>query len=81
MYVFVRLDLSSAQRIVQATHAAIEATRYLLPVEFDHPHLVLIGLSDQEAFTSLCALLERNQINYRLFFEPDLNNELTALAT
>jgi len=81
VYVVVRKDLSYAQIVVQACHAAMESTRYYPPAEDVIPNLVLIAAND-ESHLAKCALkLDRAGIRYRKFIEPDFGDEFTALAT
>lgn len=81
-YVLVRRDLSYSQQAVQAIHASIEATRHsLITAEEVHPHVVLCGVKNTQKLFGISQKLDRAGIRYRAFFEPDLNNEITALAT
>jgi hypothetical protein len=53
----------------------------LIPSSSPHPYLVLLGVRDeQELFQTLCRL-EALGITFKVFREPDRNNELTAIAT
>lgn len=64
---------------MQGTHAAIEAVRHgLISSYAPHPHLVFCGAKNLQKEADRLDLLG---ISYRLFFEPDLNNQLTAIAT
>ena len=81
-YVVVRRDLSYSQQAVQAIHASIEAARYsLITAEQVHPHVILCGVKNAQKLIGLSYKLDQAGIRYRAFFEPDLNNEITALAT
>lgn len=79
-YIFVRKDLSPAQQIVQASHAALEAGfRFNQP---DTPtHIVLIGINDQAGIMSTADFLTDKGIDYELFFEPDHDIGYTSIAT
>lgn len=83
MYVFVRRDLRHPQQIVQACHAAYEAGKLLIsdPTHLDELHLVAISVSNESKLRKAAAHLDELGIRYRAFVEPDLNNEMTALAT
>lgn len=81
MYVLVRTDLSVAQQAVQATHAAIEATRHYLKPTDQHPHLVLIQIRSEYKLMQTAMKLEDLGIPFRVFREADRNDEATALAT
>ena len=79
VYVFVRQDLSFPQQVVQSSHASIEASKFLSQEQ--HPHIVLIGVSDEEALIQVICRLESANIKFAAFQEPDRNNEYTAIAT
>ena len=80
---FVRQDISLAQQIVQSNHATFEAARNL-PPDFpknEVPFLVLIGVPDKNALFRAIKKLEANSIGYQVFYEPDDNIGLSAVAT
>jgi hypothetical protein len=80
MYIFIREDLSQAQKIVQASHAALEAG-----FVYDQPngstHIVLIGAKNQEALLGVRQHLENCGIDFQIFHEPDYDTGYTAIAT
>jgi hypothetical protein len=77
----VRNDLPHPHQVVQACHACIEATRAFLPSDHEHPFLVICGVRDERRLGHCRDRLDRAGIRYRAFFEPDLGNQLTALAS
>lgn len=88
MYVIVRKDLTPPQRAVQSAHAAIEAGRAFLPPNTkhddcleNHPHLVICEVKDEKKLKSTEKKLQENQIQYRVFKEPDIGDQMTAIAT
>jgi hypothetical protein len=81
VYVLVRKDLPGPQIAVQAIHAAMEAARLWLPCGVGHPHLVLCAVSSEQRLLNAAEHLERNDVVFTLFREPDQRNEATALAT
>lgn len=82
MFVLVRTDLSKSQQAVQATHAAIEATRKgLITSDIDHPHLVLCEAKSEYDLLLKANILDDKSIRYEVFREPDIGNEVTAIAT
>lgn len=78
-YVFVRMNMLPVQVAVQACHASLELG--LLTERSDHPHLLLIGVKDEHELNTVALLLDKEAIEYYQFFEPDMNNSLTALST
>ncbi len=82
MYVFVRKDLPLPYAAVQACHAAIEVARNnLIPNHFDHPHLVLLGIQNLAKLQVCQNYLDSIGVQYKSFYEVDLDGELTAIAT
>lgn len=81
MYVLVRRDLSRPQQTVQACHAAIEAARTFLQPFHEHPFLVICGIRDGPDLCRQLLRLQEAGIRCRAFHEPDIGNQLTAIAT
>jgi hypothetical protein len=77
----VRNDLSVAQQVVQSCHAVIEVAKSLLPAEFPHPHIVVCAIPDERRLFQCLERLRRCGIAHRAFYEPDRDNELTAIGT
>lgn len=79
-YLFIRKDLSLPQLIVQSSHAALEAG-----FRFDRPHatphLVLIGVDDQEQLKQTADYLSVHDIEFEMFYEPDNGTGYTSIAT
>jgi hypothetical protein len=76
-YLFIRTDLSPAQQIVQASHAALEAGNRFGP----HSHLVLIAAEGEDTLLKAAAQLNEQGIELETFFEPDENAGYTAFCT
>ena len=74
------MDLTNSQKAVQAIHAAIEATKYI-DTSKEHPHLVLIGVNDENSLKDISKYISINDIEFSEWREPDRNNELTSIAT
>ena len=66
---------------MQACHACIEVARNLLSPSDEHPHLVLCGVRSEDSLSVIALRLNRLGIAFRSFHEPDLNDQLTAIAT
>ena len=69
------------QQIVQSCHAVLEAGKSLLPSNYLHPHLVVIGIPDERQLFQCLDRMRRLNVPFRAFHEPDRQNELTAIAT
>lgn len=75
----VRLDLTKAQQAVQGGHAL---ARYLLNVPNDWPNgtLVYLGVKNEIHMEKWMYALDELGIEYKKWMEPDMNNQITALA-
>lgn len=79
-----RRDLSLGQQAVQSSHAAINFI-------FEHPdragpwfkdsnYLVQLSTVDEQSLLKLIEKCEYNKIKYTAFREPDIDNQITAIA-
>ncbi|HEV3118357.1 MAG TPA: hypothetical protein VGY58_15010 [Gemmataceae bacterium] len=73
--------MSHPQQVVQACHASLEAARTFLPLSCEHPFVVVCGIRDEPRLFRCIERLEKAGVRYRAFFEPDLGDQLTAVAT
>lgn len=80
MYVLVRKDLPLPQQVVQACHASIEAAKQF-QFPNDPPNLVLCGVKGERQLHDASNRLLEHGIRYYGYHEPDLNDQLTAVAT
>jgi hypothetical protein len=78
---FIRQDLSAAQQIVQSNHATFEVARRLPPEYEETPNLVLIGVPDKTELFRVVEKLKFHEIDHQVFYEPDDNMGLSAVAT
>lgn len=78
-YIIVAADLTPSQKSVQGIHAAIESAKagYL----DHHENVVFCSLPDSQDLANFCSKLDQQEIAYKAFIEPDLDNKLTAVAT
>jgi hypothetical protein len=79
VYILVRRDLSSPQQAVQSCHAAIEAALSFgrLP---DHPSVIICGIATEAKLENALCRLNALGIRCHAFREPDIGNQLTAIA-
>jgi hypothetical protein len=80
MYIFIRQDLSPTYQIVQAAHATHQAGIRFGGTE-QPTHFVLCGAKDEKDLTKIAMYLERNNIEFEMFHEPDHNTGYSAIAT
>jgi len=81
LYVIVRKDLSISQRAVQAGHAV---AAFLLHGPFSrwkNGILIYLGVKGLIQLENLKLKLDDCGISYTEFREPDIGNEVTAIAT
>jgi hypothetical protein len=79
LYVVTRRDLSPGYQLVQSCHAIRE---------FDRLHhgyqgvanLACLSATDENELKRLIVYLESNQIKYAIFREPDVDDQITAIA-
>ena len=83
LYVLNRLDLESSYRACQAGHAVAE---WLLHApqsqreQWKNGTLIYLGIRDEEELLYWGQKLDRKGIKWIGFREPDLDNQLTAIA-
>ncbi len=81
MYVIVRNDLSPAQKAVQSGHALIEASRKFLAKDAEHPSVIICVVKSEAKLIKCCEELRNCGIQFEEFREPDIGNQLTAIAS
>ena len=79
-YILVRGDLSPAQQMVQACHAALEAG-FAFSAPAETSSLITLSVPDKAALLAAQARLEAKGIRTLCFFEPDFDMGFSALAT
>lgn len=76
MYVFVRTDLSVPQQIIQSSHAsACIGEKY-----HSDTNIVLFGTENEESLKKMMKYMERHDIDYHPFYEPDISS-FTSIAS
>ena len=80
LYVLVRKDITIQQQAVQAGHAVAEYILNCPQITWDNGTLVYLGVKNQDQLQKWAMKLDFVGIPYAVFREPDLNNEITALA-
>jgi hypothetical protein len=79
LFVIVRKDLNPSQRAVQAGHALAE---YMLnSSRWKNSTLIYLGVRSLRQLENLKRRLEYEEIEHYPFYEPDLNNQMTAIAS
>ena len=80
MYVITRKDLPINYRAVQAGHGLAE---YMVhnPNDWQNETLVYLEVDNEHALKNLAYKLDNKNIKYTKFHEPDIDNELTSIAS
>jgi len=94
VYVIVRTDLSAPQIAVQSCHAVIEMMKSHVENEVlssymgcgtrhpkEHPSVIICGVKSLVKLENTIDKLYNEDICFHEFREPDIGNELTAIAT
>jgi hypothetical protein len=85
LYVVTRSDLPLGDQAVQAGHAVAKYLLEFIPRKAKNPlweneTLVYLVVEDLQHFDMLIRRLRSQFYQFVIWFEPDLNGELTALA-
>lgn len=81
LYVIVRKDLSKSQQAVQGGHALAEYVLQNRDTVWDNGTLVYLGIRDEGELKDLTNALEYDRICHTIFREPDIGDEITAIAS
>lgn len=81
IYILIRTDLTPEQQCVQSCHAAIETARHNIDKYLEHPSVIICSIKNEDKLSSMKEFLQSNNIGFREFREPDIGNQLTAIAT
>ena len=81
-YIFVRQDISPEQQLIQFGHAACVMGKNL-PDEVCPKSLNFVGIGVKTEYDLFMAMdrMVRSDVSYHAFTEPDLRNEITAVAS
>ena len=81
LFVIVRRDLTPSQSAVQAGHVVAEYLLHSRFLSWKNETLVYLGVQDLFHLEKIKQQFEMNSIKYVEFKEPDLDNQITAIAT
>lgn len=81
-YILVRQDISPEQQLVQASHATLVLGSNL-PKDINPSmvHFVVCGFGGLTELMAMKKYLQDNRIGFNDFIEPDIGDEMTAIAT
>lgn len=82
MYILVRQDLDKIYKLVQGGHglAQFALEQPELFREWNNQTIVYLDVCNEESFNYHEFMLDKNNIKYSIFREPDLGNQRTAIA-
>ena len=81
IYVFVRTDISVEQQMVQAAHAAAEASRRFYEPHHGVASLIILAASGVPGLVKAQTQLEARGVEHTVFFEPDWEMGYSAIGT
>jgi len=81
LYVIVRKDLSVSKRAVQAGHAVAQFCLCCPFSRWKNNTLIYLGIKNLNNLKKLINQLNNNNIKFIEFREPDIGNQITAIAT
>jgi len=82
VYFFTRQDISPEQQLVQTSHVALKlGVEYGSVINPDNTYFTVIGVRNREALEAVAEILIKFNFRFEVFSEPDLNDEITSIAT
>jgi len=81
LYVVVRKDLSSSQQAVQAGHAVAEYLINNKNSKWKNHTLIYLGVDDESSLKEVIHKLNKTNVRYNKFIEPDIGDQITAIAS
>ena len=81
LFVIVRRDLTPSQQAVQAGHAIAEYLRFHKKTKWKNGTLIYLGVKNLEEIHKWVFRLSLEGAPYQYFSEPDLCDEITAIAS
>jgi hypothetical protein len=79
-YFFTRQDISPEQQLVQTAHVALELGNTLKPEQVQNLHFTCCGVANLEELEMIQSVLDEFGHQYIAFREPDIGNQITAIA-
>lgn len=83
VYVIVRRDLEKVQQLVQAAHVTMVVGQAVSKHKHNaaRQNFCVFGTEDLQSLEDMKTRLLDKKISFKEFYEPDLKNQLTAIAT
>lgn len=80
IYVFVLNSLSGPQKVVQACHVMLDACRFF-ELKDERYNIILVAAKSRPKLDSIIMEAQAAGIRTMYFVEPDMEYEMTAVAT
>lgn len=81
VYFFTRQDIFKEYQLVQTAHVALKlGASVKFKDDPDNTYFTCVGVRNRDALLAVEEILQKFGFEYESFVEPDLNNEVTALA-
>jgi len=82
MYVIVRNDIPKSYQAVQGGHAVAQfmLKHYDATDDWNNQRLIYVNVRDERALRKMIYKLRKHGLDYASFNEPDINDEMTAVA-
>jgi len=80
LFVLVRRDLKESYQAVQAGHALAEFLLQHPDTQWDNGTLIYLGVNNEKELHKWMGKLQLRCIDYESFTEPDIGDQITALA-
>lgn len=84
LYTLTRSDLTTGQKCAQSSHSLAQ---YLIEHqphtknEWNNGYIIHLELGNEKSLKRWINKFEQNGIKFSLFREPDMNNQITSIAT
>ena len=84
LIVITRQDLPPGCQAVQSAHAAIEFQHEHVSIakqwNTESKYLILLSVRNEKYLLHLLEKIKKHELKYSVFKEPDINNQITAIA-
>lgn len=81
LFILTRRDFPIADQAVQSGHAVAQFLINHPYTEWNNGTLIYLGVKDEETLKRWTYKLHLWKAHYATFYEPDMNNELTSVAS
>lgn len=80
LFVITHRDLSPGQQAVQAIEFQHEHSKIAKEWNINSKYLIFLSVENEIELQKLLRKIQFKELKYSMFFEPDIGNQLTAIA-